>query len=230
MGGRSLAENLELVRGKIRTATQKSKRSMNEIKIVAVSKKKSSQVVREAVKCGLKDFGENYVQELTAKVGELADVELNWHYIGSLQRNKCKEVVGKVALIHSVDRLELANELSKTASDRGVVQDVLLQINYEQQESKIGFSEREIRHLAVDISRLPGICVRGLMTFPPLFEDPELARGEFRRVKEIRNELQQKIPTLKELSMGTSSDYQVAIEEGATIVRIGTEIFGQREK
>jgi len=230
MAGSSVAENLKRVAEKIEKSLKKSGRLAGSVRVVAVSKTKSAGLIREAIAAGVKDFGENYVQELVPKIDEIPEV--SWHYIGSLQRNKCKFIVGRVALIHSVDRLELAREISKIAGDAGKKQPILVQIKIGDEESKSGLPIEGADAILAEIAKLPGLEVRGLMTFPPLYGNPENARGDFKRLAEFHGAMRKKLGLegFDDLSMGSSHDYEVAIEEGATLVRIGTEIFGARSK
>lgn len=232
VGSLGVAENIFQINAKIERAIQKSGRSPNSVKLIAVSKTKPVGLIKAALVAGQSDFGENYVQELTEKMGELSEEKLRWHFIGSLQRNKCKQIVGRVHLIHSVDRFELAQEISKLASAQKVVQNVLVQIKISDEESKSGLPIKEAIPTIEKIAYLPGLSIKGLMTFPPMYENPEDARADFRKLAELRNVLKNSISThgFDDLSMGTSHDYLVAIEEGATLVRIGTDIFGARSK
>ena len=195
------------------------------MKLLAVSKTKPESLVREAYAAGQRDFGENYVQELVAKAAALADLpDLRWHLIGPLQRNKVKQVVPVASLVHTVDRAALAEELSKRAAAAGRTVRVLLEVNVAGEASKAGCSPDEAPALAAAVRSLPGLSLGGLMTIPPDTEDRELARPYFRRLREIRDA----IGDLPELSMGMSHDFEIAVEEGATIVRVGTAIFGSR--
>ena len=195
------------------------------MKLLAVSKTKPESLVREAYAAGQRDFGENYVQELVAKAAALADLpDLRWHLIGPLQRNKVKQVVPVASLVHTVDRAALAEELSKRAAAAGRTVRVLLEVNVAGEASKAGCSPDDAPALAAAVRSLPGLSLGGLMTIPPDTEDRELARPYFRRLREIRDA----IGDLPELSMGMSHDFEIAVEEGATIVRVGTAIFGSR--
>lgn len=225
---RNLSANLERVREKIEIAARKSGRSAEHVTLVGVSKLKPASLVKAALDAGLSDFGENYVQELVTKIDETGDSRARWHYIGSLQRNKCKQIVGRVHLIHSVDRVELAKEIDRIAAAQSRPQDILLQIKIGGEESKSGVPLAEAAAALDAMMALKGVRVRGFMTFPPLYEDREDSRRDFRELVKFQKAVQKKYGGLEALSMGSSHDYQAAIEEGATIVRIGTEIFGER--
>ncbi|MDO8519134.1 MAG: YggS family pyridoxal phosphate-dependent enzyme [Deltaproteobacteria bacterium] len=201
------------------------------VTLVAVSKKKSAREMKEACLAGVWDFGENYVREFLEKKRELASA-LRWHFIGHLQRRKARDVVGEVVLIHSLDSHPLAFEIDKEAAKRNLVQNCLLEVNVGGEATKSGISPDEAEKLLREMSALKHVSIMGLMTLPPLLEDPECVRPYFRQLRELRDSLNAKNAyrfPLKELSMGMSHDYRVAIEEGATIVRIGTAIFGERK-
>jgi pyridoxal phosphate enzyme (YggS family) len=185
------------------------------VKLVAVTKNVPVEDISLVYELGCRDFGENRVQDALPKIEELPP-DIRWHFIGTLQKNKVKKVVGNFALIHSVDSVELAQEISK----QGIDTSILLQVNTSGEESKQGFTEDEFRRDLAMIQKMPYIQVKGLMTMAPLTEDVDQIRMCFRRLRELRDEL-----GLKELSMGMSHDYKIAIEEGATIVRIGSAIF-----
>ncbi len=230
MVGRSVAENITQVLKKIEAARHNGPRSAREVRLVAVSKTRQPSSVLEARAAGQTDFGENYVQELISKIDECADPAIRWHYIGALQRNKCKQIVGRVHLIHSVDRVELAQEISKVAAQIGRTQDILLQVKIGKEESKSGVDIENAEGVLGQIARLPNLKIKGLMTFPPLHENVADARRDFRRLADFLVSMKSKfsLDGFDDLSMGTSHDYEVAVEEGATIVRVGTEIFGER--
>ncbi|MEQ1876118.1 MAG: YggS family pyridoxal phosphate-dependent enzyme [Bdellovibrionia bacterium] len=230
MAGSSIAENIKKIGEKIERSAKKSGRTRDAVRIIAVSKTKPVAMIREAMAAGQHDFGENYVQELVPKIDELSSER--WHYIGSLQRNKCKLIVGRAELIHSVDRVELAREISKIAESLGRKQAILVQIKIGDEESKSGAPIETAEGVLAEIVKLPGLAVKGLMTFPPLFENPEDARSDFKSLAEFQREMKKKLGLsgFDDLSMGSSHDYEVAVEEGATLVRIGTEIFGRRSE
>lgn len=200
-----------------------------DVLVLAVSKLQPPEKIRELYKRrGHLDFGENYVQEALSKQIELADLPLKWHLIGSLQTNKIKSIVGKFELIHSVDSLKLTEKISQQAHLKNVEQKILLQINIAQEKSKGGFDINDYERDLETILKLPAIRVEGLMTMPPLSDNPEDARAYFRALRQLSEKLQNWRPTARALSMGTSGDYKIALEEGATILRLGSVLFGER--
>jgi PLP dependent protein len=221
----SISENLRIVRERIAAAAIRSGRAPSDITLVAVSKTRPAEHVLQVVEAGQRDFGENYVQEARDKMGSLP-VELRWHFIGHLQTNKAKYVVGRYALVHGVDRLELATELGKRALTAGVVQPVLIEVRLDPADTKGGADPEKALALAEVIGSIPGLGLRGLMGMPPFFADPNDARPFFARLRDLFDTL----PPVNQqvLSMGMSGDFEVAIEEGATMVRVGTAIFGRR--
>jgi len=197
------------------------------VKLVAVSKTVDQGRIKEAWHAGQHIFGENYLQEAKAKIAALGPGPA-WHFIGHLQSNKAKAAVELFGLIHGVDRLKLAQALEKAAAQMGKVQEILIQVNLAGEESKSGTSPEAAAGLLQEIGQLPHLRVKGLMTMPP-FLDPEEVRPYFRALRELRDRLEQlDLGKLPELSMGMSGDYEVAVEEGATLVRVGTAIFGRR--
>ena len=199
-------------------------------RILAVSKLQSEVKIRDLHSQGQRSFAENYVQEARAKQESLRDLKIDWHFIGQLQKNKAKDVVGRFALIHSVGSLEHARVLDQRASLQGVRQKILLQLNLALEETKGGFTEQQLETSWQDLARLKSVEIHGLMTMPPLFDDPERARPFFKKLRDWRDRLSLLDPNVKELSMGTSSDYWIAAEEGATWVRLGTILFGMRPR
>ncbi|MGI6586651.1 MAG: YggS family pyridoxal phosphate-dependent enzyme [Lutisporaceae bacterium] len=202
----------------------------DSITIVAVTKTVDTDRMNYAIECGIRNIGENRVQEIMAKY-ENVKGNVNWHLIGHLQTNKVKYIIDKVALIHSVDSLRLAEEISKRAERAGMVKDVLVQVNVAQEETKFGIEYESIDSFVEQLSSFPGIRVKGLMTIAPYYEDAERTRPVFRRLKEKYDMLATAAVSnveMKYLSMGMSNDYKVAIEEGSNMVRIGTGIFGAR--
>ncbi|MGQ0793198.1 MAG: YggS family pyridoxal phosphate-dependent enzyme [Deltaproteobacteria bacterium] len=226
----SIADNLKSVRDRIRQAAQRAGRAANEITLVAVSKGVSAESIAEAARHGSEAFGENYAQELRAKQTLLEREQVGWHFIGRLQRNKVKYVVGRVKLIHSLADFEVAVEISRRAEKlgRGRVP-VLVEINIAGDVSKDGIAPGEADGFVGALGQLPMIEPRGFMAMPPFSEDAEASRGHFRRLRALRDSLREKFRDLSELSMGMSGDFEVAIEEGATMVRVGSAIFGARE-
>lgn len=202
-------------------------------RVLAVSKLQPIEKIRELYATGQRCFAENYVQEALAKQEDLKDLEIEWHLIGHLQKNKVKYVVGKFALIHSVDSLELARAISQRAENMKLTQKILLQVNLAGEATKGGFDREILLRQWPELRGLPALEIAGLMTMPPLTENPEEVRSYFRELRELLTELQKYGAgghPLRELSMGTSHDYPVAIEEGATIVRLGTILFGERPR
>jgi PLP dependent protein len=225
-----ISSNLKDIHQRLHDAAQRAGRDPAGVRLVAVTKTVGLNRLEEAVAAGHTLFGENYVQEAKAKIVALGP-GLSWHFIGHLQSNKARAAVELFDLIHSVDRLRLALALEQAALRLGRVQNVLLQVNLAGEESKSGTAPEDAEHLLSEISKLPHLRVLGLMTMPPWFPDPEEARPYFRALRELRDRLR-RLPSvdgdLPELSMGMTGDFEVAVAEGATLVRIGTAIFGQR--
>lgn len=224
-----VAENLIKIRSRIELACRRSNRNFNEVTITAVTKTFSSKLANEAVEAGIFDLGENYVQEFVHKKKELNDDRIRWHFIGHLQTNKVKFVCGQVDLIQSVDSLKLAKEISDFCSKTGFKQNILIEVNTSEEAAKFGIKPDNAQVVAEEIMRLPHLNLIGLMTIGRFSEDSEESRYEFRMLKEIKSDLEQKGIPLKHLSMGMSNDFDVAIEEGSTIIRLGTAIFGKRD-
>ncbi len=225
-----IKDNLEEVEENIRKACEKAGRDPKEVTLVAVSKTKPVSDVEEAYACGMRDFGENWVQELTEKIPVLPE-DIRWHMIGHLQRNKVKYIIDKVAMIHSVDSFRLAEEIQKQAEKKDVQMDILLEVNIAQEESKFGFKAEEVEAAAREISALDRVHIKGLMTSAPFVEDGEENRKYFKAMRELAVDISQKKINnvdMSVLSMGMTADYITAVEEGATMVRVGTAIFGKR--
>lgn len=225
-----IAVNLCRIKKEIAEACIKANRDLSEVRLIAVSKIFPVEAIKNAYAAGQYMFGENRVQELCSKIPHLPP-QIEWHLIGTLQRNKVKNVLGRVALIHSVDSLPLALEINKQALERNLFVNILLQVNVSGEASKHGFTIKEVREKINELSILPGLKIKGLMTIAPFTENPEEARSVFRQLKGLSEELKKReLPGvhMKELSMGMSGDFRVAIEEGATLVRIGSRIFGTR--
>jgi hypothetical protein len=226
-----LKENLAAVQQKIKLACEKAGRDVSEVTLIAVSKTKPVEMLSTVYEEGIREFGENKVQELTEKY-EVLPKDIHWHMIGHLQRNKVKYIVDKVSLIHSVDSLRLAEEISQQAMKKQRVVDILVEVNIAGELSKFGTTGAEATALVQEIASLPGIHIKGLMTIAPYVENPEDNRGYFRKMKELAVDIRNKNidnVDMDILSMGMTGDYMVAIEEGATMVRVGTGIFGERE-
>ena len=225
-----IAENIARVRERMAVAARRAGRSPERIRLVAVSKTVDLERIHQAIEAGVESLGENYVQEAQKKIEALGQ-RVAWHFIGHLQTNKAKVAVRLFDLVHSVDSLKLAEELNRVALQQEKVLPVLFQVNLAREESKFGATETEVIHLLEPFSKLQGVSVKGLMAMPPFFEDSEESRPYFRALKKLAESVaQQKIPgiLMEELSMGMSNDFEVAIEEGATLVRVGTAIFGPR--
>jgi pyridoxal phosphate enzyme (YggS family) len=225
-----ISENLARVRERMEAAARRAGRNFAGIRLVAVSKTVDIERVTQAIEAGAEILGENYVQEARKKIEELGH-GVAWHFIGHLQTNKARTASGLFDFIHSVDSLNLAEELGRGALREKKILPVLLQVNIAREETKFGTAEDETFQLIERISGVQGIVVKGLMTMPPYFEDPEKSRPYFRELREMAEAIGRKrIPgvSVEELSMGMSNDFEVAIEEGATIVRVGTAIFGPR--
>jgi len=227
-----MAVNIAHVRSIIAEAASRVGRAPEEITLVAVSKTMPVELVQMAYNLGVTDFGENRVQEALPKIASFHPQGLRWHMIGHLQSNKAGKVVNPFYCVHSVDSLHLAQTLSRHAGEQGKLLPVLLQINVSGEASKEGMPLAGTSELARQIVVLPYIQVEGLMTIAPLVEDPEQVRPAFRKLRLVRDQLRAELPVCswQHLSMGMTGDYSVAIEEGATIVRIGRAIFGEREK
>ena len=235
----NVAENLKTVEKNIEAACERAGRKRSEVTLIAVSKTKPNDLIMEAYNAGIRDFGENKVQELTRKMGELPD-DINWHMIGHLQRNKVKYIAGKVKLIHSVDSLALAEEISRQCVKNNVTQDILIEVNIGEEESKFGVEYDKVTELVYKIIGLPNISVKGLMCVAPNVDNSEENRNYFKKmlkkVVDINQNTLLNIDCGKSeydfhvniLSCGMTNDYEVAIEEGSTMIRVGTGIFGER--
>ena len=225
-----VVENLAEVEKHVCEACERAGRSRDEVTLIAVSKTKPVSMIEELLPGGTRDFGENKVQELMEKY-EVLPKEIRWHLIGHLQRNKVKYIVDKAYLIHSVDSLRLAETISEEGVKKGVTVPILIEVNVAGEESKFGVSPEETEELVRAIAKLPAIQVKGLMTIAPYVENPEDNRVQFSKLKQLSVDIRNKNidnVSMDVLSMGMTGDYQVAIEEGATMVRVGTGIFGER--
>jgi len=226
-----LIKRLQNVKNRIEKAARACGRDPETVRLVAVSKTVPTNRVRQAIQAGVTILGENYVQEARTKFNDLATYPVSWHFIGHLQSNKAKYAVRLFDLIHSVDTLKLARELDKQSHKINKIQEVLIQVNISEEASKSGVDVDGAYHLLKDISLLENLSVKGLMTMPPYFNAPEKVRPYFSALRGLRNRLKQQgllNVSLSELSMGMTGDFEVAISEGATLVRIGTAIFGER--
>lgn len=227
----TLEEKIKQINDRIGEAARSCGRDPETVKLVAVSKTIPADRVLTAIQAGVTDLGENYIQESREKFNTLATHPVTWHFIGHLQSNKAKYAVRMFDLIHTVDKLKLAREIDKNAGKIDKIQDVLVQVNISEEATKSGVSEEGTLELVQEISRLPNLSLKGLMTMPPFFDQPEKARPYFKALVRLRDRiLEQEIPniSLDELSMGMTGDFETAIQEGATLVRIGTAIFGER--
>ena len=226
-----LKENYDAVAKKVEEACKKVGRNKDEVTIIAVSKTKPLSNVVELQQEGVMDFGENKVQELCEKY-ESIEHPVRWHLIGHLQTNKVKYIVDKVSLIHSVDSLKLAKQISKEAMKKSVTVPILIQVNIAKEESKFGLEDtKDVFELVEEVSKLPNVKIKGLMTIAPFVDDPEENRPYFRQMHQLFVDIEQKNfdnVSMDTLSMGMTNDYEVAIEEGATMIRVGTGIFGAR--
>jgi hypothetical protein len=226
-----LKDRLEQVNARIKKAVDACHRPLDSIRLIAVSKTMPAEVVKKAIEAGVTDLGENYIQEAREKVNTLATANVNWHYIGHLQSNKAKYAVRLFDLIHSVDSFKLARELNKHAQKNDKIQSILIQVNVAQEDSKSGVYVENTLALIREVSQLKNIAVKGLMTMPPYFNAPEKVRPFFAALRSLQDQIKaERIPNIAmdELSMGMTGDFETAIEEGATMVRIGTAIFGER--
>ena len=225
-----IKEHLTEVKDRIEQACIRSGRNPGEVTLIAVSKTKPVPMLEEAYAAGARDFGENKVQEIAAKKPELPE-DIRWHMIGHLQRNKVGQVLGKAVLIHSVDSLRLARQIENDAAKAGLDVDILLEVNVAREESKYGFMLEEVEDAIMTIKDFPHVHIKGLMTIAPFVENPEENRGIFKKLFEFAVDIDKKNidnVTMGVLSMGMTGDYEVAVEEGATMVRVGTGIFGVR--
>jgi len=223
-----IKDNLEVVRARIASALSRSGRSEQETQLIAVSKKFSEELIREAYLSGQKHFGENYVQEATNKIDKLSDLPLEWHFIGPIQSNKTGQIASKFDWVHSVDRLKIAQRLSEARSATGSSLKVCLQVNITAEQSKQGCSVADLVELAHSVNQLPNLEFRGLMTMPRAKASDQDIGDTFRRLAELKNALNQEGLKLDVLSMGMSDDLEIGIQEGATFVRVGRGVFGNR--
>lgn len=225
-----IKENIKAVEEQITAVCEKSGRDRKDVTLIAVSKTKPVELLQEAYDCGCRDFGENKVQELMDKY-EVLPKDIRWHMIGHLQRNKVKYIVDKVYMIHSVDSLRLAEEISKEAVKKNVEVQILIEVNVANEDTKFGTTCEEVLSLVKEIAKLPNILIKGLMTIAPYVEDEEENRRYFQKLKKISVDIMKENVDnvyMETLSMGMTGDYRTAVSEGATYVRVGTGIFGVR--
>lgn len=223
-----LKHNLETIQRRIAHMCDRCGRSSNEVQLIAVSKNIPFEQIKKAYELGQKDFGENHAQQLRDKRPLAKNLEIRWHFIGALQSNKVKYVVGHVAYIHSVDSIRLMKIIDQKAANMDTVQKVLLEVNVSGEASKHGFVEEDLEMVLLASKDLRNVSVEGLMTMAPFVDDPERIRWVFSRLRLLRERLSEVYPKLIHLSMGMSGDFEVAVEEGATMVRVGSAIFGER--
>jgi len=226
----SIAENLERVRGQIAQVAAKANRNADDVELVAISKTHDAAKVREAVEAGQTLFGESRVQEARVKIPELPS-NSRWHFVGHLQKNKIRHALPLFELIHSVDSLALAQDINRIAEEDGLHPRVLLEVNVAGEGSKFGFTPEKLREDLENLLALPRLSILGLMTIPPIAEEAEASRKYFVQLRELRDRLQTEFHVdLAQLSMGMTQDFAIAVEEGATLVRVGTAIFGERSR
>ena len=224
----SIAENLQRVREQIAAAAEKIGRSIDDIVLVAISKTHPAEKVREAIDAGQTVFGESRVQEARAKIPELPS-NLRWHFVGHLQKNKIRHALPLFELIHGIDSLELAQDMNRIAEDEGLHPRVLIEVNVAGEGSKFGFEPERLRGEMESLLALPRLSILGLMCIPPIADEAEASRKYFVNLRQLRDRLQTEFHVdLAQLSMGMTQDYAVAVEEGATLVRVGTAIFGEQ--
>ena len=227
-----LAVRLADVRARLAAATQRSGRQSDQVRLIAISKTHPAPVIQQAIELGATDLGENRVQEAEGKIAEIGREKVRWHLVGHLQANKSRRAVSLFDVIHSLDTVDLARRLDRLCVEEGRDSlPVLIQVDLGHEETKSGIDESEITHLVESLGPLTRVKLIGLMTLPPFFDDPEQSRPFFRRLRELRDELKRRGAfgdRTGELSMGMTHDFEVAIEEGATMVRVGTAIFGAR--
>jgi pyridoxal phosphate enzyme (YggS family) len=226
----SIAYNLERVRAQIAQAAAKSGRSVEDVDLVAISKTHDAEKVREAIEAGQTLFGESRVQEARVKIPDLPS-SAHWHFVGHLQKNKIRHALALFELIHSIDSLALAEDMNRIAEEEGMHPRVLLEVNVAGEGSKFGFQPDKLRAEMESLLALPRLSILGLMCIPPISDEAEASRKYFVALRELRDQLQSEFHVdLAQLSMGMTQDYAVAVEEGATLVRVGTAIFGERSK
>lgn len=228
--GQQIQSNIEAIGQRIFRAAEGCGRSPDDVNLVAVGKTQPAESIRAAISSGARIIGENYIQEARDKFNALIDLDVQWHFIGHLQTNKAKFAVRMFDLIHSVDSLKLARELNKQARKAAKAQAILVQVNISGEAAKSGTQAEETNELVQNILSFEHLQLKGLMTMPPFFDAPEKARPYFAALRELRDQMENQLGiSLPELSMGMTGDFEVAIEEGATLVRIGTALFGARQ-
>ena len=223
-----IAENVKNIRQRIASACQRVGRSVEEVTLIAVAKTFTADDIRTATDAGVLDIGENYVQELKGKYGDLHDENIRWHFIGHLQRNKVKEIISWIHLIHSVDSARLAEEISRQAKNIGRTIHILVEINTSGEQTKYGVRPEDAVNVVKELQQFSNVSVDGIMTIGQFLPNPEDSRPTFRTMRQIKERLLENGISVQHLSMGMSNDFEIAVEEGATFVRVGTLIFGKR--
>ena len=228
MSNVNIANNIASLRNRVRLAAQKSQRSPEDICIVAASKTRSASIIQSAYDSGIQNFGENYLQEALEKIAALGDLGLKWHFIGPIQSNKTRAIAENFDWVHSVDRLKIARRLSEQRPTKLAPLQICLQVNISAESSKSGASPAEMPELVQAVRALPGITLRGLMAIPAPTNDPKQQQQAFAQMRELMTALRADTPTMDTLSMGMSGDLEMAIAQGSTLIRVGTDIFGPR--
>jgi len=230
MTERHLADNIAKLLERVRLGAEKSQRNSGDIRVLAVSKTRPASDIRAAYECGLRDFGESYLQEALPKISELTDLDIRWHFIGPIQSNKTRQIAEHFDWVHSVDRARVAKRLNDQRPLQMPALQVCLQVNISGEESKSGATVEELPALVREVLSLPRLCLRGLMAIPAATNDPEAQRRAFAQLRSSLEQLQLFAPGMDTLSMGMSGDLEAAIHEGATIVRTGSALFGARNR
>ncbi|MBT3176186.1 MAG: YggS family pyridoxal phosphate-dependent enzyme [Desulfobacula sp.] len=228
----SIKDNLDKINKQIIDTAMSSGRKPEKIQLVAVSKRKSVEAMIECIKAGAKHFGENYIQEAIDKINQIGKDAACWHFIGHLQSNKAKFAVKYFDYIHTVDTIKLAREIDKQAKKINKIQKILVQVNIGEEDTKSGAKIEDTMQLITQIKAYPNLSIKGLMCMPPYYSDPDQARIYFQQLARIKKEIinqQNETESMEHLSMGMSNDFKVAIEEGSTMIRVGTSIFGRRD-
>jgi PLP dependent protein len=227
----NIKENIDIILNRVEKAAKNSGRSIEDITVIAVSKTVGAEKAKQAIEGGLSNLGENRVQEFVNKYEQLSNMNIKWHMIGHLQKNKVKYIIDKAELIHSIENIDLANEVNKRAKQHEIMSKVLIELNIGEEDSKFGINAENVYDFIKEINQYENIMVMGLMTVAPYAENPEEVRWVFKKMKEIYDnisKMQLKNTDMKYLSMGMTNDFEIAIEEGSNMVRIGTAIFGSR--
>lgn len=225
-----IKSNIDKIRAKIAAACERSGRNTENVTLVAVSKKFGIEMIKAAFDCGLRDFGENYAQEFRDKYNEIGGMyrDINWHFVGTLQKNKVKYVVGNISLYHSLHTDKIAGEFDKRAGKLGIKVNCLVEVNISGEENKSGVKPDELKNFLDSLKEFKNVNIIGLMGMAPYLDDREKSRPYFSHLRELRDEMRPVYSSLNELSMGMSGDFETAVEEGATYIRLGTSIFGER--